>query len=112
MSADNEPAIREIERRFRTLSVEVREERLLRYIIHQVESGRHVEDILNDSYVTAHFDEVARSRILAHPEVIKAIEEEIRRQFAGYGDSLAGSEAGGGDHDSAGRTSDAQLSDL
>ena len=31
---------------------------------------------------------MARSRILEHPEVIKSIEEQIRRQFAGYGDSV------------------------
>ena len=113
MSDKNEPPGRGIESRFRDFSVDVRQERLVRYIVHQTESGRHVKDILNDPYVVAHFDEVARSRVLEHPEVIKGIEEQIRRQFAGYGDSVGGLEAGGGeDQDSAGRTSDAELPDL
>lgn len=112
MTGKNEPSIRGIESRFRDLSVDVREERLVRYIIHQVESGRHVEDIINDAYVTAHFDEVARSRIIEHPEVIKGIEEQIRRQFAGYGDKFSGPEAGGEDQGPAERTDDAELSDL
>ncbi len=112
MSDKNEPSGKGMESRFRDLSVDVRQERLVRYIVHQVQTGQHVKDILDDPYVVAHSDEVARSRIFEHPEVIKAIEEQIRRQFAGYGDSVGGSEAGGGDQDSGGRTSDAELSDL
>ena len=54
MSVKNEPPVRGIESRFRDLSVDVREERLVRYIIHQVQSGRHVKDIINDAYVVAH----------------------------------------------------------
>ena len=112
MTANNEPAGKGIEYRFRDLSVDVREERLVRYIVHQVESGRHVKDIVNDAYVTDHFDEVARRRILENPAVIKGIEGQIRRQFAGYGDSVGGPDVAGGDQDTAGRTDDAQLPDL
>ena len=61
---------------------------------------------------SAIFDPVVRSRILDHPEVIKSIEEQIRRQFAGYGDSVASPEATGGDEDSAGRTSNGELPNL
>jgi hypothetical protein len=112
MSAKNEPPARGIESRFHDLSVDVRQERLIRYIIHQVESGRHINDIFDDSYMVAHSDPEARSRILDHPEVIKSIEEQIRRQFAGYGDSVGSPEAGGGDQDSAGRTNDGELPNL
>jgi hypothetical protein len=99
MSSSSEPASKGIENRFRDLSVDVREERLIRYIVHQVESGRHVEDIINDPYVTTHFDEQARSHILENPEVIKGIEEQIRHQFATYGDSFTAPEVGGGEQD-------------
>ncbi len=112
MSAKNEPSAKGIESRFHDLSVDVRQERLIRYIIHQVESGRHVNDILDDPYVLEHSDPVARNRLLEHPEVIKSIEEQIRRQFAGYGDSVASPEATGGDEDSAERTSDGELPNL
>lgn len=112
MNAKPEPQVGGMESRFGDLSADVRGERLVRYIVHQVETGRHVEDVLNDPYVVAHFDEVARNRILEHPDVIKGIEEHIRRQFAGYGDSVGSPEATGGDQDSTGRTSDGELPDL
>jgi hypothetical protein len=112
MSPIDEPVGKGIERRFRDLSVDVREERLVRYIVHQVKNGRHINDIIDDPYVTAHFDETARRRILENPKVIKGIEEQIRRQFAGYGDSVGGSAENGGNQGSAGRASDAGLSAL
>jgi hypothetical protein len=112
MSSNSDPPSPGIENRFRDLSVDVRQERVLRYIVHQVESGRHVDDIVSDPYVVEHLDERARRHILEHPEVLKSIEEQIRRQFAGYGDSVGGSQAGGGDEDSAGRTNDAELPNL
>jgi|SRR5665647_2806056 hypothetical protein len=112
MSDKNKPPGRGMESRFGDFSVDVRQERLVRYIIHQAQRGRHVKDIVDDPYVVAHFDEVARSRILEHPEVIKGIEEQIRHQFAGYGDSVGGPEASGGDQDSTGRTNDADVPDL
>jgi hypothetical protein len=101
-----------MESRFSDFSVDVRQERLVRYIVHQIQHGRHVKDIVNDPYVVAHSDEVARSRILEHPEVIKSIEEQIRRQFAGYGDSVGESASSGGDDDTNGRTNDAEVPDL
>ena len=112
MSDKNEHPARRIEHRFGDLSADVREERLVRYVIHQIDSGRHVEDIVNDPYVAEHFDVSARGRILEHSEVIKALEARIRSQFAGYGDSVGGPGAHGGDQDSAGRASDDKLSDL
>jgi hypothetical protein len=112
MSDKNDPPGRGMESRFGDLSVDVRRERLVRYIVHQVESGRHVNDIVNDPYVVAHFDEVARGRVLEHPGVIKGVEEQIRRQFAKYGDSVTAPEAHGGDQDSTGRTNDAEVPDL
>ncbi len=99
MTAGSEPPARGVEGRFRDLSADVREERLVRYILHQIGTGRHVKDIVDDSYVTEHFDEVARRRILEHPEVIRGIEEHMRRQFAGYGDSVGGPKVTGGDQD-------------
>ncbi len=90
----------------------MREERLVRYITHQVDQGRHVGDIVNDPYVVQHFDDVARTRILQHPAVIKSIEQSVRRQFADAGESVAGAEAPERDQHSAGRSSDADVSDL
>jgi hypothetical protein len=113
MATKNEPQGHGAGGRFHDLSADVREERLVRYILHQAQSGRHVKDIVNDSYVVEHFDEVARSRILENPEVIKGIEAHMRRQFAGYGDSVAGLKPpSGGDKHEPGRVNDADMSDL
>jgi hypothetical protein len=112
MTTKNDPPNRGIEGRFRDLSADVREERLVRYIVHQVETGRHLNEIVKDSYIVDHFDEVARNRILEHPAVIKSIEQSVRRQFAGCGDSVAGSTVCGGDQDSAGRGDNGDVSDL
>ena len=92
MSDDVEPVIRGIQKRFRDLSVDVREERILRYIVKQLRLGRHVDSILEDSYMTLHTSAEDRAEILQNPFVIRAIEEEIHRQFDGYS-SATGSRA-------------------
>jgi hypothetical protein len=112
MTSKQDPQSRGIEDRFHDLSADVREERLVRYITHQVELGRRVGDIVKDAYVIQHFDEVARNRILEHPGVIKSIEQSVRRQFADVGESVGEAKDVEGDQDSAGRSSDADLSDL
>ncbi len=84
MTDDVEPVVRGIQKRFRDLSVDVREERVIRYIVRQLRSGRHVDDILDDQYLASHTSAQERAQILENPSVIRAIEEEIRRQFASY----------------------------
>jgi hypothetical protein len=79
-----ETVVRGIEKRFRDLSVNVRGERVIRYIIKQLRLERHIDSILEDPYLTAHTSAVERAELLQNPAVIKAIEEEIRLQFAGY----------------------------
>jgi hypothetical protein len=91
-----------IETRFRDFSADVRGERLVRYVVHQIETGRHVEDVLKDSHVAEHFDVDLAASVLEHPEVIKAIQEQIRGQFAGYGGSVGVPEASGGGQETAG----------
>jgi hypothetical protein len=108
----NEPPVRGIETRFRDLSADVRLERVVRYVVHQVNNGRHVNDILNDQYVVEHLDEAARNHILEHPDVIKSVEQQIRGYFAGHGGPTEETHPGGGDQDAAGRTNDADLPDV
>jgi len=84
MPEDIEPVVRGIQKRFRDLSVDVREERVVRYIVKQLRQGRRVDDILADPYLVEHASEATRAHLLQHPAVIRAIEEEIRRQFADY----------------------------
>lgn len=78
------PSPRAIHERFRDLSVNLREERLLRYVTKQLREGRNVDDILNDEYVVSHTNETTRLGLLLNPKVLRAIEEELRRRFADY----------------------------
>jgi FHA domain len=81
---DVEPVVRGIQKRFRDLSVDVREERVIRYIVKQLRLGRHLDAILEDSYLSAHTSAEDRAEMLQNPAVIHALEDEIRRQFASY----------------------------
>jgi hypothetical protein len=94
MTDDIEPVVRGIQKRFRDLSVDVREERVIRYIVKQVGLGRHVDAIMADAYLAAHASDATRANMLAHPAVLKAIEEEIRQQFAGYSSVTGPAETG------------------
>ena len=91
-----EPVVRGIQKRFRDLSVDVRGERVIRYIVKQLRSGRSVDDILADPYLVAHTSDATRAQMLQHPAVIKAIEEEIRKQFADFGLVTTSRSADGG----------------
>ena len=78
------PQARAIHERFRDLSVNLREERLLRHVTKQLREGRNVDDILNDHYVVSHTNETNRLQLLLNPHVLRVIEDEIRKQFADY----------------------------
>jgi hypothetical protein len=78
------PPPRAIQERFRDLSVNVREERLLRYISKQLSEGRHLDDIMSDQYIVTHTSETQRAQLLENPHVLRAIEGEMKKQFAGY----------------------------
>jgi hypothetical protein len=84
MTDDVEPVVRGIDKRFRDLSVNVRGERIIRYIVKQLRFGRPIDQILQDPYLVAHTTPVQRAELLESPAVIKAIEAEIRKQFADY----------------------------
>ena len=84
MSDEVEPVVRGIEKRFRDLSVNVRGERVIRYIVKQLQYGRHIDEVLQDAYLQGHTTPVERAELLENPAVIRTIEEEIRKQFAGY----------------------------
>lgn len=84
MTDELEPVVKGIQRRFRDLSANVREERVIRHIVKQVRLGRHLDDILNDQYMLAHTSATDREELLANPALIRTVEEEVRRQFADY----------------------------
>jgi hypothetical protein len=84
MSDEVTPVVRGIQKRFRDLSIDVREERVIRYIVSQLCLGRHLDSIMSDSYLVTHTTEASRAQILQNPKVIRAIEHEIASQFATF----------------------------
>jgi hypothetical protein len=73
--------------RFHDLSVNERDERLIRYITKQLGQGHSLDDILADQYMLSHTSEAKRAELLQNPRVIRALQDEIKRQFAEYGSS-------------------------
>jgi hypothetical protein len=98
MTDEAEQAAQGIPRRFRDFSVDVREERLIRYIVKQLGQGRHIDDIMNDHEIVVHSNEIKRASLMQNPTVLRAIEDEMKRQFSDYGSATA-SEA---DHSGSG----------
>ncbi len=83
-SADHEVPAVPVRERFHDLSANVRDERLVRYVVKQISLGRNLDDILTDSYVTSISGEVKRAELLENPQIIHAIQDGIKKQFADY----------------------------
>ena len=78
-----------IPKRFLDLSADVREERLVRYVIKQLGQGRHVDDILKDEEVMALSSETSRTELMENPDLLKAIERQLKLQFSSYSAATA-----------------------
>ena len=96
MSEEVVSVVRGIEKRFRDLSVDLRSERVIRYLVRQLLSGRHIDDVMSDDYIIEHTTEVDRNNILQNPAIISAIEQEITQQFASYRSATLRRSADGG----------------
>ncbi|HZK49450.1 MAG TPA: hypothetical protein VFD74_07610 [Thermoleophilia bacterium] len=80
---------------FHDLSVDVREERVTRYVVMELHGGRPFDELMADPYVVNHTSAEDRLRILESPDILREIEDRIaaefhdyRRQIA-YGDGVA-----------------------
>jgi hypothetical protein len=59
------------------ISPQHREEEAAQHVLREVHSGRHLQDVLQDAYVTERLEADGHHRILDHPEVTAAIGEDI-----------------------------------
>lgn len=59
-----------------------REEKILEYVIHRIEEGANLEEVLQEEYVrrTAGRDEIRR--ILDNPRLVEAAGEQLREDFS------------------------------
>ena len=61
-------------------AVHVQEERIIRYIIGEIEKGRSFEQILGDPYVANRLNAQKRDSLVERPELIQAMEREIAEE--------------------------------
>lgn len=72
-----------IQRFFTDMSTDVLEERVIEYIVREVHKGRRLMEVVDDPYVRNRFDSSKRDEIFANPEVVEALEQEIRESMKG-----------------------------
>lgn len=59
-------------------------DRLVRYIVNQLHEGRHLDAIMGDSYIQSSADEAKRAHLIQMPQVIQALNDSIKQQFADF----------------------------
>jgi predicted transcriptional regulator len=57
------------------------EERVVEYVIREVNNGRSLMEVINDPYVRNRLSDEKREEILANPDVLDALEHEIQSAF-------------------------------
>lgn len=58
-------------------SSSAKHKRLVEYVVRQVNTDRHLSDVLEDPYVTNRLSELERRALLEEPEVIGAVEHDV-----------------------------------
>jgi hypothetical protein len=66
---------------FTDLSADPVEERVVEYVIREVHNGRRLMDVIDDPYVRNRLSDEKREEILQNPEVVDAMEQEIKSAF-------------------------------
>ena len=63
------------------LAADAVEERVVEYVIREVHNGRKLTETLMDPYVKNRLSDERLERVLANPEVVGALEEQIAASF-------------------------------
>jgi len=63
------------------LATDAIEERVVEYLIREVQNGRKLTDALTDPYVRNRLSEDRLAKVLENPEVIGALEQQIAASF-------------------------------
>jgi hypothetical protein len=63
-----------------------REERVLNYIVHRIEDGANLDEVLNEQYVRRNASPDEVREILNNPRLVQAAHLGLRRDFASGGD--------------------------
>lgn len=63
------------------LATDAIEERVVEYVIREVQNGRKLTEALHDPYVKNRLSDERLEHVLENPEVISALEEQIASSF-------------------------------
>ena len=63
------------------IAVDAVEERVVEYVIREVNAGRKLTEALGDPYVNNRLSEERLAKVLETPEVVAALEEQIAQSF-------------------------------
>ncbi|MDZ4169452.1 MAG: hypothetical protein U1E26_07330 [Coriobacteriia bacterium] len=66
------------------------EERVIEYTIREVHNGRRLMEVIDDPYVRNRLNDQKRAEILENPEIVDALESEIRAAMTNTGSDLFG----------------------
>lgn len=55
----------------------VREERVVRYMLNQMEKGRPYDQVLGEAYVMNHTTAESRARLLENPRIVSGVEDQL-----------------------------------
>jgi len=64
------------------VSLNVMEERVIHYVVKELHAGRRLSSILQDAYVKNRVDEDRLNHILADPDILRAVDEELNKAFS------------------------------
>lgn len=67
------------------MAVDVVEERVIEYVVREVHNGRRLMEVINDPYVRNRLNDEKRTEIFESPEVVEALEQEIRASMQAPG---------------------------
>jgi len=63
---------------FEDMATDAIEERVVEYVVREVHKGRRLMEVIDDPYVRNRLNEAKRDEILENPEIVDALEQEIR----------------------------------
>ena len=70
------------ERLFGTRHRSGRQEKVLEYIIHRIEDGANLREVLQEEYVRRNATSEEIRRILENPKLVRAAGEQLREHFS------------------------------
>ncbi|MDO8885324.1 hypothetical protein [Candidatus Oleimmundimicrobium sp.] len=70
-----------VKKAFEEMSLNIMEERVINYVVKELHAGRNLSSILQDAYVKNRVDEERLTHILGDPEILRAIDDELKKAF-------------------------------